>query len=61
MTQLTDTELKQVRQYLAPNTRMEVDMYLRTHIPINKALAQRLSELLRSHKEATYGKYVRTA
>ena len=61
MNSLTDTELKQVRQYLAPNTRTEVDAYLRTRIPINPVLAQRLSELLRSHKEATHGKSVRRA
>ncbi len=58
---LTDTELKQVRQYTAPNIRLEIDTYLRTHIPMPEALAQRLSELLRAHKEATHGKDSRTA
>jgi hypothetical protein len=51
MIDLTQNELKVVRQYLAPNTRLEVDAHLRTGLSLSDPLVELLRKKLAQHKE----------
>ncbi len=42
--------LKVARQYLAPNTRLEVDGYIRSGLPITPALAKVVLSALSKHE-----------
>lgn len=61
MIDLTRVELKVVRQYLSPNTRLEVDAHLATGLPLNEPLVQLLRKKLAYHKEARHGNTATTA
>ena len=49
MTDLTVRDLQIVRQYLAPNTRSEVDAHLLVGMPLSEPLLKLLRQLLVNH------------